>query len=111
MNERALDLCRGQRRRGRARATSRSSTPDEVPDDLAVDLHLVEPADPHRQAALHELLAPGSAGSTPDGRAVLVVQKHLGADSLQRWLDAEGWAATRLGSRAGYRAARGDAAA
>ena len=45
----------------------------------------------------------GSADSTPDGRAVLVVQKHLGADSLQRWLIAEGWPTTRLGSARGYR--------
>jgi 16S rRNA (guanine1207-N2)-methyltransferase len=37
------------------------------------------------------------------GRAVLVVQKHLGADSLQRWLAEEGWDVRRLGSRTGYR--------
>ena len=34
---------------------------------------------------------------------MLVVQKHLGADSLRAWLEREGWAVTRLGSRAGYR--------
>ena len=39
----------------------------------------------------------------PDGHAYLVVQKHLGADSLQRWLTEQGWPTTRSGSRAGYR--------
>jgi hypothetical protein len=31
------------------------------------------------------------------------VQKHLGADSLQRWLTERGWSVERLGSRVGYR--------
>ncbi len=35
--------------------------------------------------------------------AYLVVQKNLGADSLQRWLTNQGWPTTRLSSRAGYR--------
>ncbi|HMS90048.1 MAG TPA: 16S rRNA (uracil(1498)-N(3))-methyltransferase [Acidimicrobiales bacterium] len=33
----------------------------------------------------------------------LVVQKHLGSDSLARWLEANGWPTTRRASRAGYR--------
>jgi 16S rRNA (guanine1207-N2)-methyltransferase len=31
------------------------------------------------------------------------VQKHLGADSLHRWLEGEGWAVERLASRMAYR--------
>jgi 16S rRNA (guanine1207-N2)-methyltransferase len=31
------------------------------------------------------------------------VQKHLGADSLARWLEEQGWPTTRVVSRAGYR--------
>jgi 16S rRNA (guanine1207-N2)-methyltransferase len=31
------------------------------------------------------------------------VHKHLGADSLQRWLAERGWSVERLGSRVGYR--------
>ena len=65
---------------------------------------VVEPADPHRQGrAARAARRRGSAGSRPTGAALLVVQKHLGADSLHRWLEAEGWAVERLGSRAGYR--------
>jgi 16S rRNA (guanine1207-N2)-methyltransferase len=53
--------------------------------------------------ALHELLATWLARLSPGGRAHLVVQKNLGSDSLQRWLESEGWPAERLTSRAGYR--------
>jgi 16S rRNA (guanine1207-N2)-methyltransferase len=55
------------------------------------------------KAALHRLLAVWLDRLAPTGRAALVVQKHLGADSLAAWLTAEGWATTRLTSRAGYR--------
>ncbi len=37
------------------------------------------------------------------GVAILVVQKHLGADSLQRWLTDSGWPTERLASSKGYR--------
>ena len=40
---------------------------------------------------------------TPEGRAVLVVQKHLGSDSLARRLADEGWTVRRLASRQAYR--------
>ena len=39
----------------------------------------------------------------PDGQAVLVVQKHLGADSLQRWLGEQGFPTERIVSKAGFR--------
>jgi hypothetical protein len=39
----------------------------------------------------------------PSGHAYLVVQKNLGADSLQRWLREHDWSADRLSSKAGYR--------
>ena len=48
--------------------------------------------------ALHELLM-HVAGTARAGRdAVLVVQKHLGADSLQRWLTEQGYPTERLAS-------------
>lgn len=55
------------------------------------------------KAALHSLLTTWLDRLTPDGRAWLVVQRHLGADSLQRWLQEQGWETRRLSSRAGYR--------
>ena len=53
--------------------------------------------------ALHELLLNWLPRLTPDGVAVLVVQKHLGADSLAHWLADRGYAVERLASRQGYR--------
>ena len=53
--------------------------------------------------ALHELLTTWLDRLTPDGRAHLVVQKHLGSDSLQRWLNDQGWATERFASRSSYR--------
>ena len=106
VNERALDLCRGQRRRGSGSRTSRAVAPDDGARRPRGRRALVEPADPHRQGRrcttlLGDLARPAR---DPTGRAVLVVQKHLGADSLQRWLERGGLgASTRLGSRAGYR--------
>ncbi|MGI8331804.1 class I SAM-dependent methyltransferase [Actinomadura scrupuli] len=55
------------------------------------------------KAALHELLTTWLDRLTPGGRAHLVVQKHLGSDSLQRWLTAQGWATERVASRSSYR--------
>jgi 16S rRNA (guanine1207-N2)-methyltransferase len=53
--------------------------------------------------ALHALLTTWLTRLSPGGTAHLVVQKNLGSDSLQRWLQARGWPAERLTSRAGYR--------
>ncbi|CAM8643271.1 RsmC 16S RNA G1207 methylase RsmC [Acidimicrobiia bacterium] len=53
--------------------------------------------------ALHALLLYWLDRLAPGGKAWLVVQKHLGADSLGAWLEGEGWSTTRLVSRAGYR--------
>jgi 16S rRNA (guanine1207-N2)-methyltransferase len=55
------------------------------------------------KTALHELLARWLDRLTPAGRAVLVVQKHLGSDSLHRWLDESGWPTERVAARAGSR--------
>jgi 16S rRNA (guanine1207-N2)-methyltransferase len=102
VNARALALCR-------ANATSLGlrnvtvAAPADVPSELAVDLIWSNPPIRIGKPALHDLLTTWLERLTPQGRAVLVVQKHLGADSLQRWLDTSGWATTRLGSRAGYR--------
>ena len=102
VNQRALELCR-------ANATAlgltnvRAGRAEEVPSELVVDRLWSNPPIRIGKPALHDLLLAWLRRLAPDGRGVLVVQKHLGADSLQRWLDAEGFAAERLGSRTGYR--------
>jgi len=53
--------------------------------------------------ALRALLTAWLSRLASGGHAYLVVQKHLGSDSLVRWLEGEGWPTTRIDSRAGYR--------
>jgi 16S rRNA G1207 methylase RsmC len=103
VNQRALDLCRANAEAlGLANVTV--TAPEAVPDDLVVDLVWSNPPIRIGKAALHALLVGWLERlSRPAGRAVLVVHKHLGADSLQRWLEAEGWPTARLGSRDGNR--------
>ena len=52
---------------------------------------------------LHDLLLTWLPRLAPGGRAVMVVGKNLGADSLQRWLGEQGWPTTRLASAKGFR--------
>jgi 16S rRNA (guanine1207-N2)-methyltransferase len=53
--------------------------------------------------ALHELLESWLPRLRHDGRAALVVHRHLGGDSLAAWLETWGWAVRRVGSKQGYR--------
>ena len=53
--------------------------------------------------ALHELLLTWLPRLVPGGRAVMVVGKNLGADSLQRWLGEQGYPTARVGSAKGFR--------
>jgi len=77
--------------------------PAHVPDDVRFDVIWSNPPIRIGKAALHELLLTWLARLTPTGRAVIVVHKHLGADSLQRWLVDQGHPTTRLASAKGYR--------
>lgn len=76
---------------------------DDVPDDVKFRAIWSNPAIRIGKAALHEMLTRWLTRLTPDGVAYLVVQKHLGSDSLQRWLAEQGWQASRFASRAAYR--------
>ena len=101
VNRRALDLCAANAEA--AGVEVRTAAPHEVPADLTFTGIWSNPPVRIGKAALHELLASWLDRLAPDGRAALVVHRHLGADSLARWLTDEGWATTRLGSRMGYR--------
>lgn len=52
---------------------------------------------------LHTLLLTWLSRLAPGGVAHLVVQRHLGSDSLQKWLETQGHPTERLASRAGFR--------
>ncbi|MHB1446149.1 MAG: class I SAM-dependent methyltransferase [Acidimicrobiales bacterium] len=53
--------------------------------------------------ALHALLVTWLDRLAPGARGRLVVQKHLGSDSLARWLEAEGYPTARVISENAYR--------
>jgi 16S rRNA (guanine1207-N2)-methyltransferase len=102
VNRRAVELCRDNAA-GLGLDNVRAVQASDVPTDLSVDLLWSNPPIRIGKPALHELLTTWLARLADGGQALLVVQKHLGADSLQRWLDETGWSAERLGSRTGYR--------
>lgn len=79
------------------------ATPDDVPDDVRFSTIWSNPPIRIGKLALHELLSRWLTRLADDGQAILVVQKHLGADSLQRWLIAEGFTCDRIASRVGFR--------
>ena len=77
--------------------------PDEVPDDVAFAGIYSNPPIRSGKTALHGLMRRWLHRLLPQGRAYLVVHKHLGADSLTTWLREQGWPTTRLTSVQGYR--------
>lgn len=79
------------------------AAPDDVPADIGFDLIWSNPPIRIGKKALHGLLHSWLGRLTPEGYAVLVVQKHLGADSLARWLVQQGHETERIASRRGYR--------
>ena len=78
-------------------------TPDAVPDDATYDEIWSNPPLRIGKSALHDLLLLWFARLAPGGRAVMVVGKNLGADSLQRWLGEQGYPTSRLASAKGFR--------
>ena len=102
VNERARDLCRAN-----AAAAGLANVEVAAPDDVPVDLRLAaiwsNPPIRIGKPALHDLLTRWLDLLTHNGTAHFVVQRHLGADSLARWLDDRGWATERRGSRKGFR--------
>jgi len=81
----------------------RAAAPSDVPADIRFATIWSNPPIRIGKAALHDLLAGWLDRLSDDGTAILVVQKHLGADSLQRWLEHAGFPTRRIASRAGFR--------
>jgi len=78
-------------------------TPDAVPHDATYDELWSNPPIRIGKAALHALLLTWLPRLEPGGRAVMVVGKNLGADSLQRWLGEAGYPTDRIASAKGFR--------
>ena len=78
-------------------------TPEGVPETERYDEIWSNPPIRIGKEALHDLLLTWLPRLAPGGRAVLVVGKNLGADSLQRWLGEQGWPTERSASAKGFR--------
>ena len=104
VNARARELCATNAIAHGVGDQVRVVAPPDVPADLMVDQVWSNPPIRVGKEALHELLTAWLGRlRTPAGTATIVVQKHLGADSLARWLGENRWPTTRLASRGGYR--------
>ncbi|MGC1213545.1 MAG: methyltransferase [Micromonospora sp.] len=106
VNERARELTAANAERVGAGERVRVIAPDDVPDDVSFAELWSNPPIRIGKAELHELLRRWLPRLAPDGVAWLVVARHLGGDSLHRWLVEQGWQVERRASQKGYRVLR-----
>jgi 16S rRNA (guanine1207-N2)-methyltransferase len=109
VNERALDLVR--RNAGSLGLVNvNACTPDDVPTDVRFLAIWSNPPIRVGKNELHGLLERWLPRLEPGSDAWLVVQRNLGSDSLQRWLEAtypDDFTFTRAATNKGYRVIRG----
>lgn len=103
VNERALLLTRENADALGVADRVSAVVPGQVPDDVEFDEIWSNPPIRVGKEELHRLLLTWLPRLAREGRAVLVVGKNLGADSLQRWLVEQGWPTERLASSKGFR--------
>lgn len=88
VNERALGLVRRNCRR-LGISNVNAVLPDDVPAEVRFAQIVSNPPIRVGKAELHAMLSRWLPRLEPDAAAWLVVAKHLGAESLQRWMGAE----------------------
>ncbi len=101
-NLRALELTRRNAERAAVGALT-ACLPEQVPPELTFAAIYSNPPVRVGKAALHGLLLAWLPRLAPGAHAYLVVQTHLGADSLARWLGGQGFSVRRLASKHSYR--------
>jgi 16S rRNA (guanine1207-N2)-methyltransferase len=102
VNARARDLC-AVNAENNALSNVRVVAPDDVPDSVVLACIWSNPPIRVGKPALHAMLRRWLNRLAPDGDATLVVHKHLGGDSLQKWLTEAGFPTKRVASSSGYR--------
>lgn len=112
VNERALALAAANARI--AGVGVKAALPQDIPEGLRFATIWSNPPIRIGKAALHELLEAWLPRLGPGGSAWLVIAKHLGGDSLQRWVAErfapEGLVVRRVTTDRGYRVLRVDRA-
>lgn len=100
VNERARQLCAAN---AEAAGLTNVRVSDTVPEGIRFGAIWSNPPIRIGKQALHALLLEWLRRLDDGAAAVLVVQKNLGSDSLQRWLTEQGWPTERLTSRHAFR--------
>jgi 16S rRNA G1207 methylase RsmC len=103
VNDRAIALANENARAMGVEGRFVACRPEMVPSGDVYDEIWSNPPIRVGKAALHDLLLTWLPRLAPGGRAVMVVGKNLGADSLQRWLTEQGFPTERLASAKGFR--------
>ncbi|GAB3084548.1 class I SAM-dependent methyltransferase [Micromonospora schwarzwaldensis] len=106
VNERARALTTANAARVGAADRVHAVAPDELPPDVTFAQIWSNPPIHIGKAELHGLLLRWLPRLTADGVAWLVVARHLGGDSLHRWLVEQGWQVQRHASQKGFRVLR-----
>jgi len=102
VNERARELCAAN---AEILGLNNISVhgPSDVASDQSFDRIYSNPPARIGKDELHEILLMWIRRLNQNGQAFLVVQKHLGSDSLAAWLDHEGFPTERIASKRAYR--------
>ena len=103
VNERALLLARENAERLGVADRFRAVLPEEADADATYDEIWSNPPIRVGKDALHDLLLDWLPRLRPGGRAVMVVGKNLGSDSLAGWLGEQGYPTVKLASAKGFR--------
>ena len=103
VNERALALTAANAARHGVADRVHPSLPEDADPDVRYDEIWSNPPIRIGKEALHALLLHWLARLAPGGVARLVVGRNLGADSLQRWLQEQGYRCDRTASAKGFR--------
>ncbi|GGO10589.1 class I SAM-dependent methyltransferase [Micromonospora parathelypteridis] len=106
VNARARELTAANAARVDAADRVRVHAPDDVPADIRFAQLWSNPPIRIGKDELHELLLRWLPRLAPDGVGWLVVARHLGGDSLQRWLTEQSWQVERYASQKGFRVLR-----
>jgi len=108
VNERALELTR-RNADGLGLDNVNAALPDDVPSDIQFRTIWSNPPIRVGKSELHNILSTWLPRLAPGGDAWLVVQKNLGSDSLQRWLEAslpDDFSVSRSATNRGFRVLR-----
>ncbi|WP_213008692.1 class I SAM-dependent methyltransferase [Paractinoplanes toevensis] len=106
VNSRARELTEENAKRLGLTDRVRVAAPDDVPAEVVFDQIWSNPPTHVGKAELHALLERWLPRLAPDGVAWLVINRHLGGDSLHTWLVGLGWGVERMASQKAYRVLR-----